>query len=176
MIHALEHWSRYGIHAPECKLRWGMVTNANHLPNFTPISPLFDDGEMDVAPHTHGQFCRIWYQTNDHKDDVNDNARTTLTSFWPNKAPSLTRPAWTNQKPGPTRAAPSPAQARPDPSPAWAWPRTTTTNTNSDDGKDNDNFSFWHNNQPVVGCIPAREGCVISTTATTATTLPTSKL
>ena len=29
---------------------------------------------------------------------------------------------------------------------------------NRDDGKDNNDLIFYHNNQPVVGCIPGREG------------------
>ena len=32
------------------------------------------------------------------------------------------------------------------------------TDPNSDDGEDNSDLIFYHNNQPVVGCIPGREG------------------
>ena len=40
---------------------------------------------------------------------------------------------------------------------------TTTTTVNEDNdkdtnGEDNDNLIIRHNNQPVVGCIPGREG------------------
>jgi hypothetical protein len=38
--------------------------------------------------------------------------------------------------------------------------RTAVNKDNNEDanGKNNDDLIFWHSNQPVVGCIPGREG------------------